>query len=117
MKRAITNCASGGSTLCSELVPLATPSFLRLGDRLTATAIWDLGSGAQVQPGEVGTVDYINASTGAVELLMDKRHKGLDYYDNHVALEPFDTDDILSNLTWYRPALFTFATKAAFSAA
>jgi hypothetical protein len=99
MKRAFV--ITSGGTLISALVPMNTPDALTLGHRITVTRPLDLGLGAQIETGETGTVDHIDASTGLVEILMDMWHRGLQRWDNHMWLEPYGTDDILDGIQVY----------------
>jgi hypothetical protein len=96
MKRAFVIAQNGH--LQSELVPIGTPDVLRIGDRLTASRVLEAGYGAQIQPGEQGTVDHVDASTGFVEVLMDLLHRGLHEWHNHIWLEPFGTEDIIDGV-------------------
>lgn len=91
-----------GGTLRSALVPLETPQALNLGDRITATGVWDMGPDARITVGERGVVAHVDPRTGSVEVLMHKKHKGLAQWDNHVLLVPYSTEDILACLTCSR---------------
>jgi hypothetical protein len=64
-----------------------------VGMRVRASDWIDLSPHTLVQPGETGTVDYVDARTGLVEVLMDKHHKGLGDWDNHIWLVPFETEE------------------------
>lgn len=118
MKRAFVRTDDG--QLKSAMVPQSTPDVLRLGDRITATGLWDLGRGAQIKAGEAGTVDYLDAATGGAEVLMDTPFRGLEAWDNHVLLEPFHTEELLARLTltpqsWVRrvkPPRWAYAVAA-----
>lgn len=80
--------------LVSALVPEATLDALHMGTRLATTRPISLG-GVCLASGERGTIDCVDRDTGSIEVLMDKRHRGLDAWHNHVLLEPYGTEDIL----------------------
>lgn len=84
--------------LVSALVPRNTPEVLFVGDRITFTLALDMHSYAQIEAGETGTIDFIDATTGCAEVAMDLLHRGLHMWHNHLWLEPFETDDILSGV-------------------
>lgn len=99
MKRAFI--IANGYGLISAMVSEETPSALSIGNRITATRALDLGYAALIEEGEQGTVDFIDPITGLVEVLMDVVHRGLHLWDNHIWLEPFGTEDILSGIACY----------------
>lgn len=84
--------------LASAMVALDTQDVLGIGDRITTTRLLDLGYAAQIAQGEEGTVDYVDAYTGLVEILMDLPHRGLHAWHNHMWLEPFGTEDIIDGI-------------------
>ena len=84
--------------LTSDLVPDDAPNLFQVGDRLCITRLLDIAPDIQIQAGERGTIDFIDAATGFVEILLDAFHKGLARWDNHLWLEPFGTDDILGGI-------------------
>lgn len=87
---------TAGGKITSEL--LDNRECLKVGTRLRATRALHICADAIIEKGEQGTIDYANPLTGASEVLWDTRHRGLDGWDNHTLLEPFDTDDILGGL-------------------
>ena len=96
MKRAFILTLDGH--LISEMVPDHTPDVLSIGCRITTSRPLDLGYAAQIEKGESGTVDHVDAATGLIEVLMDTIHRGLSAWDNHIWLEPFGTEDILDGI-------------------
>jgi hypothetical protein len=88
--------------LTSDVVPDDTRVHLEIGDRLYITRLLDIAPDIQIQAGERGTIDYINMTTGFVEVLLDRFHKGLALYDNHMWLEPFGTEDIIGGVVCLR---------------
>lgn len=84
--------------LRSALVADDYPAALRVGDRVTLSKPIDLGYQAKLAEGESGFVDYIDASTGCVEIKLDTFHPGLSEWSNHMWLEPFGTEDILDSV-------------------
>lgn len=84
--------------LASAMVSDDTRDLLNIGDRIAVSRALDLGYAAQIVAGEQGTIDHIDAHTGTVEVLMDLLHRGLALWDNHIWLEPFGTEDILSGI-------------------
>jgi hypothetical protein len=84
--------------LKSALVCDDMPEVLGIGSRLLISRLLDLGPDAQIKEGELGTVDYIDPASGLVEVLLDRAHRGLARWDNHMWLEPFGTEDILSGI-------------------
>lgn len=86
--------------LASALVPKATQEVIIVGSRITLIRALDLGP-AQLSIGEQGTVDFIDALSGLVEVLMDVHHWGLSQWRNHIWLEPFGTDDIVDCFACY----------------
>jgi hypothetical protein len=93
MKRAFVLTEDGH--IVSTLVAEDTPDVFHIGDRIGIAWPIELGYGALIEAGEQGTVDYIDASTGFTEILMDNLHRGLHEWHNHIWLEPFGTEDIL----------------------
>lgn len=85
--------------LASALVAPETRNAIRIGDRICADRLLDLGHGVVIHAGLCGTIDHIDDDTGAAEVLMDSPIPGLREWDNHLLLQPFDTDDILDDLT------------------
>ena len=79
--------------IVSAIVPRATKDALKLGDRVTLLRTLSLEGGETVPVNSKGTIDDINTDTGALEVLMDKRHTAMDQWDNHLWLEPFDTPE------------------------
>lgn len=96
MKRAFIS--QDGCHLTSALVQAATKDLLNIGDRIHVQRLLDISPDIQIPAGSSGTVDYIDPSTGLVEILMDKLHLGLWPWRNHIWLEPFGTDDILGGV-------------------
>lgn len=96
MKRAFIVNADG--RLSSALVSIDTPNALNIGDRITISRPLDLGHEAEIEKGEQGTVDHIDASTGFTNILMDRLHWGLAPWRNHMWLEPYGTEDIEDGL-------------------
>jgi hypothetical protein len=82
--------------LASALVPKETPNVVTLGSRIILSRPVDLGYAAQLASGERGTVDYIDEVSGTIEVLMDRTHRGLHAWFNHIWLEPFCTEDVIS---------------------
>lgn len=103
MKKAFVTCAAGH--LASAIVPNRQENALRLGARIVATRPLDLGYAAQIETGEMGTVDYIDPDTGMVEILLDVWHRGLDRWDNHMWLEPFGTEDIEGGVSLHKASV------------
>jgi hypothetical protein len=96
MKRAFVMTAD--RHLVSEMVAKDTPSVIHIGDRISVTRPLDLLPHALVDTGEQGTIDFVDASTGWCEVLMDTVHRGLHDWFNHIWLEPFGTEDILDGI-------------------
>jgi hypothetical protein len=89
-----------GGCLVSALIQRNVESVLRTGDRIMISRPLDLGYEAQIAPGW-GTVDHVDASTGAAEILLDEHYPGLSEWRNHIWLEPFGTEDILSGIVCF----------------
>lgn len=96
MKRAFTLQDSGH--LVSDLVPVETLDALTINSRITVTRRICISAEIVLMPGEEGTVDHIDATSGLVEVLMDCYHKGLHAWDNHIWLQPFGTDDVIDGI-------------------
>lgn len=96
MKKAFVHRADG--SLASALIPNRQASALVVGSQIVITRPIDLGYAAQIEAGETGTVDFVCPSTGLCEVLLDVWHRGLDRWDNHMWLEPYGTEDILSSV-------------------
>jgi hypothetical protein len=65
---------------------------VEVGLRLRANEWLDFSPHTVVAPGETGTVDYVDEETGLVEVKLDKLHRGLNEWDNHLWLVPFETE-------------------------
>lgn len=103
MKRAFI--LTTGGHLASALVPRNTEAALKRGDRITVSRDIAYAEGALILRGEHGTVDFVDAASGAVEVLMDRQYPGLAAWRNCVLLEPYGTEDIESSFTRDAPAL------------
>ena len=88
--------------LSSDVVPPDTREHLQIGDRLYITRLLDIAPDVQIQAGERGTIDYISPTTGFVEVLLDRTHRGLHAWHNHMWLQPFGTEDIISGVVCLR---------------
>ncbi len=88
--------------LSSDVVPDDTREHLEVGDRLYITRLLDIAPDVQIQAGERGTVAHINMTTGFVEVLLDHIHRGLHAWHNHMWLQPFGTEDIISGVVCLR---------------
>ena len=102
-----------GGLLTSALVPLLSESVLHLRDRVTLTRALAVGPCDTLACGATGTIDYIDASTGACEVLMDKRCTSLDAWDNHLWLEPFSTPEFLAGVRVSGPRWCPSVTRRA----
>jgi hypothetical protein len=98
MKRAIVANADG--RFISALVPKASAPSIYEGTRVRVLRELNLQPYANVPPGITGTITYVNAETGVVEVTLDQVVDGLHQWHNCLLLTAFETDDILEGLGW-----------------
>ena len=85
--------------LISAMVPDDAPSLLTVGTKILVTRRISYGE-ATIRPTEVGEVAHVY-DDGGVEVRLALTHRGLHDWHNHLLLEPFDTDDILSSIIFF----------------
>lgn len=98
--------------LASDMVARDAKDVLTVGSRIVVNRLLDIGPNAQIACGENGTVDYVDPETSTVWILMDQMHYGLAEWRNHIWLVPFDTDDILGDITLYAGHLLPYVDCA-----
>lgn len=84
--------------LTSTMVTVGSKDIFNIGDRVYISRPLDLGYAGLIETGEHGTVDFIDACSGMVEVLMDTYHLGLAPWLNHIWIVPYGTEDILSGI-------------------
>lgn len=83
------------SSLVDDAVSAEVPV---VGQRVKALQELNYQPHAVIAAGEQGTIDYINAESGLIEIQMDNYHAGLGEWFNHIWLVPFDSDEVVDDI-------------------